>query len=146
MGRKSGWIPSALPSKRSIIGAIVSLFDWLLVSHLIGDFLIQTDQMAERKTRQWSWMLAHVGIYTVLVTPVVVIYAWTHHSPAWLVLSVLLFLTGSHILLDRRSFTVWWMRLVGISPNPPWLPVAVDQVFHILTLAIVAQGLALASG
>lgn len=146
MGRRSHWTLSALPSKRSIIGATVSLFDWLLVSHLIGDFLLQTDQMAEHKSGQWSWMLAHVGIYMVLVIPVVVGYAWTHHSPAWLVLSVLLFLAGSHVFLDRRGFTVWWMRLVGISPEHPWLPIAVDQVFHVLALTIVAQGLVLASG
>jgi hypothetical protein len=101
--------------------------------------------MAEHKIRQWSWMLAHVGIYMVFVTAVVVSYAWIHHSPAWLVLSVLLFLAGSHILLDRRRFTVWWMRLMGIPPDHPWLPAAVDQVFHILALAIVAQGLVLAS-
>lgn len=124
----------------------MSLFDWLLISHLVGDFLIQTDSMARYKAQRWSWMLAHISVYMVLVTTVVVCYALIHHLPAWLVVVALLFLAGSHILLDRRVFTVRWMRLVGMSPEHPWLPIVVDQVFHILTLAIVAQILVLARG
>jgi transcriptional regulator GlxA family with amidase domain len=54
-----------------------------------------------------------------------------------------LFLLATHIILDRRRFTTSWMRLIGMSPDHPWLPVVVDQVFHILTLAVVAQTLAL---
>ncbi len=124
----------------------MSLFDWLLISHLVGDFLIQTDNMAGRKEQRWSWMLIHIGFYMVFATTVVVWYAVIHRLPVGLVLAVLLFLAGTHILLDRRGFTTWWMRLVGMSPSHPWLPIVVDQVFHILTLAIVAQILALASG
>jgi hypothetical protein len=124
----------------------VSLFDWLLVSHLIGDFLLQTDGMARQKERHWSWMLAHVGSYMVSITLVVVGYALIHRLPVWLTLAVLFFFAGSHVILDRRIFTARWMRFVGISPERPWLSIVADQVFHILTLAIGAQILALSSG
>ncbi|NIV40692.1 MAG: DUF3307 domain-containing protein, partial [Anaerolineae bacterium] len=41
----------------------MSLFDWLLVGHLVGDFLLQTDGMAKYKADSWTWMLRHVGLY-----------------------------------------------------------------------------------
>ena len=76
----------------------------------------------------------------------VLIYALTHPLPLWLVIAALLFLSGTHILLDHRDFIARWMRLVGMSPDRPWLSIVVDQIFHLLTLAIVAQVLVLANG
>ena len=124
----------------------MSLFDWLLIGHLVGDFLIQTDNMAKNKRQRWPSLLSHVNLYMVVITPVVVIYALTHSLPSWLVLAVLLFLFGTHVILDRRDFTVRWMRFVGMSPDSLWLSIVVDQVFHLLTLVIVAQVLVLVSG
>jgi hypothetical protein len=117
----------------------VSLFDWLLISHLFGDFVVQTDNMANRKLGEWRWMLAHIGVYMVSVTVILVRYALVHGLPGWLVLLALLFIAGTHVILDRRRFVERWMRLVRVSPRHPWLPVIVDQVFHLVTLAIVAQ-------
>ena len=48
----------------------MSLFDWLLVGHLVGDFLLQTDRMARYKAQSWSWMLKHVGIYLAVILDV----------------------------------------------------------------------------
>jgi hypothetical protein len=124
----------------------VSLFDWLLVGHLIGDFLMQTDSMASRKENSWSWMLGHVGIYMVVIGAVLIVYALSHSLPAWLLAVVLLFICGTHIVLDRRGFALWWMRFVNIAPDHEWLPIVVDQVFHLLTLAVVAQVLVLVGG
>jgi hypothetical protein len=33
------------------------------------------------------------------------------------------------------------MRRIGISSDPTWLLIVVDQVFHLLVLAVVAQAL-----
>lgn len=124
----------------------MSLFDWLLVAHLFGDFALQADSMASNKRQQWPWMLKHVGCYLVPIILVIAAYAWTRRiSAGWAVLA-LLFLAVTHVVLDRRTVTVAWMRLVGMSPDHPWLPVVVDQVFHLLTLAVVAQFLILVSG
>jgi hypothetical protein len=124
----------------------MSLFDWLLTGHLIGDFLIQTEGMARLKQQSWSWMLKHICSYMVVVTVIVVIYGVRRSLPAWLIVVVLLFILTTHTLLDLRGFTTWWMGLVGVAPDHPWMPTVVDQVFHILTLAIAAQFLVLAGG
>jgi hypothetical protein len=124
----------------------LSLFDWLLVGHLIGDFLIQTDGMARNKGQSWPWMLRHVGLYMVVITAVLIAYALIRPLPLWLIIIALLFICVTHVILDRRGFTAWWMRRVGVTPDHPWLSIIVDQVFHLLTLAIVAQVLTLAAG
>jgi hypothetical protein len=128
------------------IGAKVSLFDWLLVGHLIGDFLIQTDDMAAHKTHSRSWMLRHIGFYAAVMAVALVLYALTHALSPWMIAVALLFICLTHLVLDQRDFTGWWMRVAGISSDRAWLTVVVDQVFHLLTLAVTAQVLVLASG
>jgi hypothetical protein len=123
----------------------MSLFDWLLVGHLVGDFLLQTDTMASFKVQSWPWMLRHVGLYMVVMTILVGAYALSHSVPLWLVVVSLLWIALTHIGLDRRNFTQGWMRLVGISTDHPWLPIVADQVFHLLVLVVVAQILVMAS-
>ncbi|MGD9374337.1 MAG: DUF3307 domain-containing protein [Anaerolineae bacterium] len=117
----------------------MSLFDWLLVSHLVGDFLLQTDGMAYKKPRDWSWMLRHIASYMVPVTLVVAVYAWDAHKPAWLAIMVLLFIAITHLILDRRKLVQAWMSVVGVPREHPWLPILTDQIFHVLTLVVACQ-------
>lgn len=121
----------------------MNLFDWLLVSHLVGDFLFQSDGMARHKTSSWPWMMRHLALYTAIVALVLIAYALVHRLPGWVMAAAILFIFGTHLALDRRQLTVWWMRHIGIAPDHPWLPIVVDQVLHVLTLAIVAQMLSL---
>jgi hypothetical protein len=124
----------------------MSLFDWLLVGHLVGDFLLQSDGVARHKGQRWSWMLRHVAIYMIVMTVILTSQALSHPMSFWWLVAVWLFFMSTHILLDQRGFTSWWMRLIGISPNHPWMPIIVDQVFHVLTLAIAAHVLVTVRG
>jgi hypothetical protein len=124
----------------------MSLFDWLLVGHLAGDFLFQTDNMAREKVKSWIWLLRHVSLYMVWPTAVLLGYTLLHQLPLWSLALAVIFVFGTHLILDRRRFTAWWMNTVGIDYDHPWLPLVVDQVFHLVTLAIVAQALALLAG
>ena len=124
----------------------MSLFDWLLLGHLIGDFLFQTDSMAKHKPQNLRWLVGHVSLYMVTITVIILAYGLSHTLPVRLPITAWLFIFVTHLILDRRSFTARWMRLVGASPEHPWLPIVVDQIFHLITLALVAQALVLASG
>ena len=45
----------------------MSLFDSLLVAHLVGDWLLQTEWQALNKTKNWRAMWAHVAVYHILI-------------------------------------------------------------------------------
>jgi hypothetical protein len=123
----------------------MSLFDWLLVGHLAGDFLLQTDSMAGHKAREWRWMFSHVGVYMVPVTLATLVYAWQDSLSSLPALAGLVLMAATHVGLDRRDFTAWWMRTVGISQSQPWLAIVIDQVFHVLVLVIATQIMLLGS-
>ena len=117
----------------------MSLFDWLLIGHLVGDFLLQTDGMANYKAQSWPWMLRHVGAYLAVMVIVLGLYSLSHPTSLWVLAVALLFIGATHIALDRRDLTRAWMRLVGITHELAWLSIVIDQVFHLLVLVLVAQ-------
>lgn len=124
----------------------MSLFDWLLVGHLVGDFLLQTDGMAKYKAQSWTWMLRHVGLYLAVMVIVLGVYSLSNPVPIWVLGLSLLLIGATHIVLDRRGFTLGWMRLIGITSDLGWLTIVADQVFHLLVLVVVVQLVTWASG
>ena len=124
----------------------MSLFDWLLVGHLVGDFLLQTDGMAKYKAQSWTWMLRHVALYLAVMVIVLGAYSLSTPVPLWALGLALLFIGATHIVLDRRGFTLGWMRLIGITSDLDWLTIVADQVFHLLVLVVVVQIVTWATG
>lgn len=106
-------------------------FEYLLIGHLIGDFLLQTTWMAQNKSKKWLPLLVHVSVYTLVVG--ILGYASGGLSPAALALVFL-----SHVFLDRKTFVAFWVRKVQKVQNneQPWLLIMADQIFHIIILAI----------
>lgn len=106
-------------------------FVYLLVGHLVGDYLIQTSWMAENKARHWGALFLHCTLYTLAVAAAAL---WGGVDlPLWSF--GLLFL--SHVLLDRRTFVVWWNRVIMGNTTQNWLFIMTDQIFHILVLALL---------
>jgi hypothetical protein len=111
----------------------MSPFEFLLLAHLIGDYLFQTKWMALNKSTKWVPLLTHVGVYTLTITCV----AWIGFGglTAWGIVVVIM----SHIILDRRLFVTWWTRrIMRIDEKESgWLIIVTDQIFHILVLGLV---------
>lgn len=109
----------------------MSEFDALLVGHLIGDFLFQTSWMARHKATKWGPLLAHVAVYTVVVS-----------GAGWLAGGISVYaialIFASHALLDHKGFVGWWSRHIqGVTRSSDgWVTIMADQVFHIIILAI----------
>jgi hypothetical protein len=77
---------------------------WLLVAHLVGDFLLQTRWQATGKFG-WSWEAVsyranHVVAYTFCFLPI----AW-HYGVGWGASWFLLLLAALHFLTDAQRFT-----------------------------------------
>ncbi|REB10129.1 DUF3307 domain-containing protein [Sporosarcina sp. BI001-red] len=113
----------------------MTLFSYLIVGHLIGDYLLQTNWMASGKATKWAPLLTHCFVYTSVVSVAFLIS--TGMISFWMV--VIIFL--SHIILDRRRFVAWWaLAIMGVKEGEPaWLLIIADQVFHIIVLAIIAH-------
>jgi hypothetical protein len=112
----------------------LSLFEAFLVTHFIVDWLFQTKWEALNKATRWLPLLVHAVVYTIGFIPAFFYYGVPY---AWL---SVLFIT--HVILDRRTFELWWMRAVKRTtdrdvPEGLWwlLLIGVDQVFHIAVLA-----------
>jgi hypothetical protein len=121
-----------------------------LVCHGVGDYLIQTDQMAQRKTSSWAWALYHALSYSMPF--------WLLHPSVW----ALAIITGTHALIDRyrlaryvvfgKNFFLnvgderpFWKDCskTGMPEDRPpfltvWLLIIVDNLMH-----IIINGLAL---
>lgn len=102
-------------------------FERGLIAHLIADWLLQNDWMANHKMdlkHPAAW--THAAIQGVALA---VALGWQ----AGLVLGVL------HLLIDTRIPLCWWARVYRqTSEGPAALHVAIwgDQVIHIISIAV----------
>lgn len=109
----------------------MNLFSWMLVGHLVGDFLLQTAWMAEKKVQDWTALLTHCLVYTAAVA----LFA----LPAGgLTLPGTALIFAGHVFIDKRIFVEYWATYVSRSSHNTWLKIVQDQVWHILVLALVA--------
>jgi len=114
----------------------MSLFDKLLVAHLVGDLLLQTEWMAVNKKTNYRALLSHVGVYSLVILFVLIFEFGFQDIYVYLTVGIIAL---SHAFLDRSWPVVYFMksfRLVVDREPDRLLRIAVDQVFHILLLAI----------
>ncbi|AXH99994.1 DUF3307 domain-containing protein [Sporosarcina sp. PTS2304] len=113
----------------------MDLFTYLLLGHLVGDFLFQSSWMAMNKAKQWIPLLIHCIIYTATVSIAILIGGFSLSPFA---VGILFF---SHVILDKRVFVVWWAKtfMSVTQPTGNWLIIVADQVFHLLILGIIAH-------
>ena len=80
----------------------LTFFEALLMGHLIGDYIFQTNWMAQRKGSEYFPCFVHCLIYTFFVC------ALTSWNPLWILLVFL-----SHFLVDKFSLADKWLMLIG---------------------------------
>lgn len=116
---------------------------WIILAHLVGDYLIQSHWMATKKTEQWLPAIVHGVTYTLP-------YALITQSP-W----ALLVIGGTHAIIDRYRLAkhlVWLKNQIAPKSHrftwasakatgspadtPPWLSVwlmiIADNTVHLL--------------
>jgi Protein of unknown function (DUF3307) len=116
----------------------------LLVSHIGGDFILQTEWQAlnkrgglgrDREARRA--LRNHALTYTLAYVPGL-IWIGVQRGDALPVLLALL-ITLPHVVVDDGTLLRAWMRTVKHCPDPaPGLIIMVDQSFHIVMLLPVA--------
>lgn len=111
------------------------------ISHLVGDFLLQTDWQAAHKygglgrdARPRAALLSHVGIYTLCFVPALIWVAGDIGALAAAGLAAVIFLP--HLVIDDGRLLRAYMLRVKRCPDPPptGLTASVDQSLHLICL------------
>jgi hypothetical protein len=113
-------------------------FSWLLIGHLVGDWILQNHWMAQGKKQDLLTLagIVHGIIYTVTIMGALWLSGAVGQRPAfYLVLSALVFV--SHWLVDATNAVERWMRFYRQS-ELTMIRVMVDQTVHVLVLVLVA--------
>jgi hypothetical protein len=120
-----------------------TVFLALLASHLLGDWVVQSDQQAANKTRSWGALAGHVARYHLLMAGLLLVPVLRDGWPVWRALVALAVSAASHAFIDRR----WPVRRLLVVVGSPgfaaveWAVVAVDQALHLSILAMLAVAL-----
>lgn len=131
----------------------ILLLAWLVLAHLVADFLLQTDSMATRKfghgAEATRALGMHLGLLGLVHLPLVVVFGW--RGLLFVVLTV-----GSHLVLDRAKIVLTRRvepapasgrepsaeeAATGPSFDRAWSPVpgalfAFDQLAHLSVLLL----------
>jgi hypothetical protein len=123
---------------------------WIVLAHLVGDYLIQSHWMATEKTKRWLPAIMHGITYTLP-------YALITQSPLALIV-----IGGTHIIIDRFRLArhiAWFKNQLGPKRSRPqwadakatgypsdtpawlsvWLMIIADNTIHLMinTAAII---------
>ncbi len=116
----------------------MTTFIWLLIGHLLGDWLLQNDWMARGKKQALLSLagMAHCALYSAVIVAILWFAGDQAHSRAFCVpLGITVFV--SHWLIDGADVAARWMRFYRQS-NLEMVRVMVDQTLHNLVLAWAA--------
>jgi hypothetical protein len=123
----------------------VEIFAVFIVSHLVGDYLLQTEWQARHKRgglgpdpEARKALVMHVSTYTLAFVPALVWLADDISAAGVAGVAALIFLP--HLVQDDgRLLNAYMARVKGLeaSANLP-VTIAVDQSFHLATLFGIA--------
>jgi hypothetical protein len=119
--------------------AQITIVFW--ISHLVGDFLLQTDWQASHKQgglgrdpRARASLFSHVGIYTLCFVPALIWIGGDIGAAPAVGLAAVIFLP--HLVIDDGRLLNSYMLKVKRCPDPPpaGLTATVDQSLHLICL------------
>lgn len=118
----------------------VEVFAVFVVSHLVGDFLFQTDWQASHKENGLGpdhehrrALGSHVLTYMLAFLPALV-WIGLETDLLWAIVIALVIAVPHLIQDDRRLLDVYMARVKGVTEKALGLRIAVDQAFHVLFL------------
>lgn len=119
----------------------MNAFSWLLVGHMVGDWLLQSDWMAREKKQSFFSRagMAHFVLYTVVVVAMVWLFCGDGKSPIfYLFVGAVIFI--SHWLIDATTIVERWMQFYGQDSDRDFMRIIIDQTMHLVVLAVLAVG------
>lgn len=120
----------------------MNIFSWLLIGHLVGDWLLQNDWMAANKQRHLFTLagMTHFAIYTGCMTLLLLVAKadGALNISAQQVLLFVVIIFTSHWLIDATAFARKWAKFTNQS-DLPIVHIMVDQTFHLLVIVALIK-------
>lgn len=116
----------------------MTIFEGLLMAHLLGDWLLQTEWQVLNKTTNARALGTHVVVYHAVVLVVLLLGFSLRLVP---VIGVVVALAVFHTILDRRTAVrrlMRTLRLIVVREPDQWLAIVVDQALHLLSLGLAS--------
>src|SRR4051794_3046931 len=124
--------------------AWVELFAVLVVCHLVGDFILQTDWQATHKRGGLGSdpvarraLVSHVSVYTLACLPAFIWIA-SERSVGWGILAAVLVFIPHLIQDDGRLIRAYASDVKGVREDNPMLFLMLDQSFHMVALFLLS--------
>lgn len=115
----------------------MTIFAWLVIGHLIGDWMLQNDWMAHNKRGRW-WSAPCV-VHCLTYTGTLVLVAWfgSGRTAGFTQLALLFtFSLLTHWLIDGFNLAHHWGR-VASQTQTETVRIVVDQTMHLLVLGVM---------
>jgi len=129
---------------------MAELFVLALLGHLIGDYLLQTKNMALNKSAKGWRGIKTCSLHVLIYTASVCLMLWTLNIWIWLAIFI------PHWIIDRWSFASVWLKLIkGRTFEDAYLSkdkyrefdiaftsivyTVTDNTFHFLSLWLVVK-------
>ncbi|QOX63895.1 DUF3307 domain-containing protein [Anoxybacterium hadale] len=121
----------AIPWNNALIN--LDLFLYLIIGHVIGDYVLQTSWQIEKKRTSWGALLTHLIIYTI------VIYVLSFFAGRITLLSISIIIL-THLILDKFNLISKTIELVTKKEcNSIKINFICDQGVHIMILFLIAM-------
>jgi hypothetical protein len=124
------------------MSAATLVLSWLVLCHLLADFVLQPERVAVDKfgrgPQAWRALLVHTGIVTVVASPIILVYGLA--GVGYVLLTAL-----SHLVIDRTKIelTLRGGSVPEVAPDRPsaWSPMPaawflLDQLTHLAVLFV----------
>lgn len=117
----------------------MNIFTWLVIGHLVGDWMLQNDWMARGKQRHLftQAIFVHCAVYTATLLATLWMATFNKDvQPPYFTFLAVIFL--SHWLIDAGNLAGHWVRWWKQS-RLLFVRIMVDQTLHVLVLAALME-------
>lgn len=110
----------------------------LILAHLLADFYLQTDTMVQDKLKNIKKHIFHHFLMNSTVLAAGWLFFYPQDDPLMAIIWPLLFITGSHLIIDLVKIKLVDQLTAQVNLNKLWFFI-VDQLLHLLMLLIAMQ-------
>lgn len=101
---------------------------YMILSHLVADFLLQPRKLVEYKEKSFAGVFIHAGIHGILMT--LILFPYWAYAPVWYAIVIISFL---HAVIDQGKISV------QLKTDEYLFPFLLDQLMHFVVILVIIK-------